>query len=682
MKSRFQFLVVGFSILMVLASAVGGIVNFSSLPYWDMWDGLYIFYLKLIDGDQSVWWAQHNEHRILLSRILFLIDIYFFKGLNYFLIFFNYLLVAIAAFIFYLYLNRVTSGGTFSNYEKNIYILLIIGWLFSWSQYQNLIWAFQSQFFLAQLIPLLAFYFLANSSLGSHKNSIFLVALFFGVIAYGTMANGVLTLPLMILLATLIRLGKARIFALILLSFMMLCLYFNNYSSPGNHGSFKQELITHPLGLIHYVLIYIGNSWTFILGSQVGLGSGLIFALLFFLKLVSLLRKQYASPFQWALITFILFVGATALGTAGGRLLFGIEQANSSRYATPSLMAWVALFLLYLDRINYFFRSYNKSFIFIVFILCSCILIKQTKALKVDANNIFDNNITTLAIALGVKDPDYLGRVYPNSELILNVASRLKEINKSVFSLEKNSVVNTSFGKRVELPIATCIGSITSVKKFSDNTNFLRVDGELIYQGNDFDNSDLQFVNMASEVVGIAFTKNQSPQHLKFIGYSEINNPIKFIVMKSTSFNCKIEIKDNLLIPNISNQLPTPIIRKDLIGLNAILTSTNWIGTDYSNSQIDGFYVRGSYITSDTDTANITLKMKRGQGFYYKTGPSSVGQTLYILNSSYKTLILPQVNDWAFLKFDDSSLPNDFSIKISDNGVGFGEWSAIAILDQ
>jgi hypothetical protein len=230
-----------------------------------MWDGLYTFHLKIIDGDYSAWWSQHNEHRIFLSRILFLIDIYFFKGLNYFLVFFNYVLVALVTLTFYLYLNRLNSIYLYSKDEKIIYILLIIGWLFSWSQYENLIWAFQSQFFLAQLIPLVSFYFLAKSSFESENSTNFLLAIFFGVMAYGSMANGVLTLPLMVLMAILIRLSKLKIFALFFMGMLMLYLYFHQYTSPGGHGSLKHELISNPIGLIHYVLIYIGNTWIFVL---------------------------------------------------------------------------------------------------------------------------------------------------------------------------------------------------------------------------------------------------------------------------------------------------------------------------------------------------------------------------------------------------------------------------------
>ncbi|MGD4365427.1 hypothetical protein QT713_22860, partial [Xanthomonas citri pv. citri] len=43
--------------------------TFSPVPFWDMWDGGLGFYVRQMT-DVSQWWAQHNEHRIVLSRIL------------------------------------------------------------------------------------------------------------------------------------------------------------------------------------------------------------------------------------------------------------------------------------------------------------------------------------------------------------------------------------------------------------------------------------------------------------------------------------------------------------------------------------------------------------------------------------------------------------------------------------
>jgi hypothetical protein len=269
--------------------------------------------------------------------------------------------------------------------------------------------------------------------------------------------------------------------------------------------------------------------------------------------------------------------------------------------------------------------------------------------------------------------------VYPNSDLILSVSSKLKDLNLNLFALEENSVILKSLGDFKKLPNNKCDGTIDLVKRIPDSANFLRIEGSFIYQGKNSDISNLTFLNQNTEIQGIAYSNLQSPNHFKFVGYSNSDNPIKYIIVNAQSGNCKIEVNQSTLIPNISNSLITPMIREDLIGFKNITLSNNWIGTDYFKSKVEGLLISGSFITSDKDIADITLKIKKGQGFYYKTGPSSYFQKLTILNSSYRTTILPQTNDWVFFKFDDPSLPSEFLVRLSDEGIKFGEWSAIAI---
>ena len=90
-----------FACCMATLAIIGGIKGYSSIPYWDMWDSTVNFNIRLAQGDYSVWWAQHNEHRIVLSKILFWMDQYFFGGLSTFLIITNYLLVLALVYLFW-----------------------------------------------------------------------------------------------------------------------------------------------------------------------------------------------------------------------------------------------------------------------------------------------------------------------------------------------------------------------------------------------------------------------------------------------------------------------------------------------------------------------------------------------------------------------------------------------------
>ncbi|RPH40830.1 MAG: hypothetical protein EHM87_21255, partial [Burkholderiales bacterium] len=62
------------------ASVIGTVRLHSPVPFWDAWDGIVDFYLRVRDGDRSAWWAQHNEHRVGISRFFFWADLRWFGG--------------------------------------------------------------------------------------------------------------------------------------------------------------------------------------------------------------------------------------------------------------------------------------------------------------------------------------------------------------------------------------------------------------------------------------------------------------------------------------------------------------------------------------------------------------------------------------------------------------------------
>ena len=67
-----------------IASAYLVVTTYSPVPHWDEWA---LFY-DLANGVKSLgWlWQQHNEHRILTTRLLFLLDVELFHGTQIFLL--------------------------------------------------------------------------------------------------------------------------------------------------------------------------------------------------------------------------------------------------------------------------------------------------------------------------------------------------------------------------------------------------------------------------------------------------------------------------------------------------------------------------------------------------------------------------------------------------------------------
>jgi hypothetical protein len=139
------------------------------------------------------------------------------------------------------------------------------------------------------------------------------------------------------------------------------------------------------------------------------------------------------------------------------------------------------------------------------------------------------------------------------------------------------------------------------------------------------------------------------------------------------SFNKQIKIKT---FPYVLQEL-SPGAKPPADG--KLLAST-MTGTDFPHSKFDGLKVIGSYTTSDSDVGSVTLQFSRGERLLYRSGPGKKGQSITILGYENQfATTLPTSEKWIILEFINPNLPPVFSVSIKDDGVGWGEWSAIAI---
>ena len=490
---------------------IGAFKSYTSVPFWDMWDGYLGFYINA--DDVGSWWSQHNEHRIFLSRLLFWIDLSWFNGSIRFLLFVNYLLVAISCAVFFISLKEVAPK------HYLIWGLFLTAWLIFWSQWENLTWGFQSPFFLAQLLPLIAFFLLHRAHNGN-KDS-FVWACIFGILSLGSMANGVIALPLMTLYAIICRFGWMRIALLAAVSCFGLLAYFYDYTSLAHHGSIGRSLRENPVGLILYVMTYIGNPISHITerGVVAAQVAGGIMILLSAYFAWTTLRSARKSTLELALLFFILYIGGTALGTAGGRLNFGIEQALSNRYSTPSLMAWAALLVLVAAKLETSVEKLNWRLWLPISFLVLAMLHIQLKALDESGTQAaFERNVAGLAIAMNVHDDSQIGKVYPNTERALAIGKMASEQGLSYFS--RVEFKDTNIGKPVDGfsgAYNACQGYIDAVDPVEEDSNYSRVSGWMFDSSQKSSPDTVYLVNKEGIAVGYALTGQPRPDLVKAI---------------------------------------------------------------------------------------------------------------------------------------------------------------------
>ncbi|NVZ22294.1 hypothetical protein HX794_21865 [Pseudomonas costantinii] len=679
-------------VLIVIAAAVGGVVWFSPVPYWDMWDGYLDFYAKVAAGNYSAWWAPHNEHRIVLSRLFFWSDIRWFGGLSYSLIVINYLLASVTCLVFVRFVIEAFNELPNKDY-RNFFIFLVVAWLFSWCQQENFTVGFQSQFFMAQLLPLCAFYFIYKSSAFPEKASkYFLLASFFGVLSVGTMANGIIALPLLLVYGVFCKIGVRKNAVLLALAVICIGFYLNNL--PPKQSSLVDTVVHNPLGFVHYVLLYIGSPFYYItpiLGSSarvvVAALAGLFFVVLVSCIAYSNIRAPQKNYRHLSLLLFILYFGGTALGTAGGRLMLGVEQALSGRYTTPALMAWAALLVLMMPVLVRWVEK-RKIVLAAFIVLLMALLMGQSRGLESQEDEHLERLAAALSLELNVKDKNQIVHVYPSVERALDVTQYASENHLSIFGVHPILGTKEKIGSSNTLTAETqCKGSLDKVVPIAGEERFAAVNGWIFDSRTESVPRSALIVDQKNMVVGYALTggnrKNvaqlNGPKalHSKFKGYvlkDSLGTPLKVI---SDDAGCYFDVVSRPVLYNFD--VVSADVNATSLTVSDVLRGAEWTGSDSWHSTLDGLKVFGSWRQSDADTGSIVLRVKRGDKLLYRSGPTSGRQFIEFNDDPSSVSTLPVATEWGVLDFSNSKFPESFSIKISDDGDAWGEWSAIAL---
>jgi hypothetical protein len=687
-----------FAALVIGTSILGGVRSFSSIPFWDTWDGQLDFYLRINEGDWVAWVGQHNEHRIILTRILFWIDLYFLGGEARFLIIINYVLVAINSILFYRILRNFFTEEYYKN-NKFFIGFFITAWLFQWMQNQNLIWAFQSQFFLVQTLSLASFYYLSKAINFSDNNSkfYFLLACILGVVSALTMANGLAVLPLMLIFLCLCRESLRRISIVLSLFIFTSALYFLDYKTPGNHSSALLTFLTNPVGTLKYASLYLGSPFYYLggggnFGKLVAHILGSAFLILTLFLTYNFIINNKVKHYQLALYFYTIFIVLSALMTAGGRLNFGVDQALESRYTTPALMAWAALIIMgtpWIASVDGGKIKFN-ALLFIVLVTTGAMSMAQLNAFKSPHEMLHERNLAALALSMDVRDQKRVGRIYPSIDRALEITERSKRNNLSIFPSypyrEFQERPIGTVGQIVNLP--KCIGFLDDVESIDGDPLFVLIKGWIFNAETEVYPDYLRFLNPNGDIVGYAITGSYRPDVASqvsknallsgFDGYISSSSVGSTLLAQAGNLSCQIALNIPRKIYS-SHKLPLSFM-EGLVDTKNILVGNTWVGSDFYKSNAPGVIIYGSYINGDIDMGSISLKVFHGQKIFYRSGPTGGRQLLQVNEDPSLITALPISLDWTLLDF--SGLPQNKEgtlLRFIDNGNSWGEWSAIGL---
>ena len=519
---RLRQVIYGLSLLLITGALFSGWLHYSPVPYWDMWGGTLHFIIRFDAEPVRVLFEQHNEHRLIWSRLLFWIDYHWFGGSHAFLVLFNYACAFAAWSIFWRCLNQLNQGVIAA---QNIRLLAFVlgAWLFLWTQITNFTWAFQSQFHLAQLMPLLAFLTLSKAAQSDrHLSPTFGAAILLGVCSAGTMANGVLALPLMALWALILRMRWWQAGILALCGFVTLYLYLSDYRTPASHSSVFETFFAHPFDVLGFVFKYLGNPLVHVISPY---GPGPWLAALLGLGLtgvtiwltINLIQQRATDPIVPGLTLFIIYIGASAFLTAGGRVHMGDMIPYGSRYTTPTILAWAALICIFSPLILNRFERAPVIANWLKMAACVLLLgmfVPLLRMLIPDTNYHHNRAMAVLALELGIRDTAQIAHVYPDANAILPIAERASTLDLGVFGdrnyLDARERIQTPYQRTGSYD---CIGQVHAISPIEHSDRYVRVSGTLSKSGHP-ETARVYLLNTQSDIVGIGLfgAKVAAPQ--------------------------------------------------------------------------------------------------------------------------------------------------------------------------
>ena len=356
------------------------------VPFWDQWDGTAPLFEKMAAGTLGFadFFAQHNEHRILFPRLIF----FGLGRLTHWNVRAELFVIWFLALVCLFNIWQMTRRSAWKDSFRSFWLLFSSSvLLFSPLNRENFLWGFQIGF----LLPLACVTACIWVATYVRHPFNFVFAIMLCTVCTFSIASGVtswlLATPLLMLAQTRSTSSK-KWWAIWMCTFLFdVCAYFYGYEKPAYHPSVWRPF-SHPISAGLYVLIFLGNPFTFgtnLPPLSLGLGMGGLLVLLLLICAVYLWSKRddcslVGEALPWLVLAMVA-VSAAVL-TMIGRLGFGPAQARASRYLPFAVMLPIALLALTPMVRSHWTRSFSTpgqlmtkaaSFLLLIpFILTAC----------------------------------------------------------------------------------------------------------------------------------------------------------------------------------------------------------------------------------------------------------------------------------------------------------------------
>jgi hypothetical protein len=688
-----------------LLTTVWATVNhYSAVPFWDQWGGTIGFYEKwLTDGVDKIalLFSQHNEHRIALPRLFFLLDCWLSScdnRISIATIFITQLFtIALLSYAF------LKAGGSRKDYLYVVLPFLIIV-NYSWIQQGNLTWGFQVQFvgvYFWGALSIMLFSSAKETDLAVKQFVLMSACLLSATFATFSMANGILVMLILILQAFFLRVSIRKHIVLWLFAIFLAVIYFRGYVSPSYHGQPLETIIKQPLELFIYVCAYLGGVFRpgFSSFPKVSILMGACYILLAgFFVFQHLFNKRKLDNLQLSLLAIAGFILLTAIVTGLGRANFGIGQASTSRYTTPAIIGWCSLLLLCWT----YGKRGQKVAVIIGIIFLLAVIKVQAKINVNDSRVAFNRDLGLLSVMLGVNDSNKIKRLYPDKNYVLESSKFLELNDLSLYrdgysSLLNKSLLDTYKGGLRE----SCSGFFDTIKTDPNLKQGAHVVGWSWFSEEQRPAEYIVIADSEKNIVGVALSGGYRPDVSSASGVRDKRTGWAGYVLDSQQQLIAYAVLGNSICM-LKNRPAWPalsLIPVDVsLGFGRVSVpykiDGDWtINGIYDNKKIqksDGD-ILGSWNGSDLHKGEvrfgpIDVKTLEKIAWPLITGPVNTNQKIVVKNEQSGQVIgelqIPLLkNQWSNfrikLTFAASKQSEKVSIFFVDSGSDWGEWSGV-----
>ncbi|MEQ8371299.1 MAG: hypothetical protein RIC83_11585, partial [Alphaproteobacteria bacterium] len=342
------------AVVLALFSAAWGIIYqltlSSSVPQNDIID----FYKQFLDAGGfagyglDLLYQRHNEHRLFVPKLWFLADIALVDARQTLLL----TVISLSAVAHAGLIAALFRGLGQSRSATALAFIVAAGAMLSPVQWENLIQGFQVQFVQVWLFATLSFALIAWAPAEPGRGGVLALAVagaaLAGLCSTYSMINGLAVWPLLVIFALWRRLPAVWVLFLAAVGGAVLAVEVPGFfTRPG--GGHLPGMQTDPLTVLRFMARYLTSAIDDIGSTGQEIVGSLAFAGLIIAGIHALVRPGRVSGVHMALLAASAFVLASAVTTAMGRLHMGLGAANTSRYATPSMVFLVICGLLVYD---------------------------------------------------------------------------------------------------------------------------------------------------------------------------------------------------------------------------------------------------------------------------------------------------------------------------------------------